>query len=258
MNLTNHPFNDLSGKKFGRLTVLHREYGREGVYFVCRCDCGKTVVVSSCHLVTGHTQSCGCLNREIITKPGQPWHFKRKFFTYEEKRAQIILTHMKQRCCDPNDPHYKDYGGRGIYICDEWMGDTKVFVDWAISHGYKPGLSIDRIDNDGPYAPWNCRFVTQKVQTNNQRSNHRLFVGGENLTISQWEDFLKIPKTRLNAIVKRCGDQVAIDFIDFVIGGGDPNTKVNYIPRRDGRTFLNPNWNYKRVDQAPEPIFFCL
>lgn len=257
MNLTNHPFNDLSGQKFGRLTVLHREYGHKGVHFVCKCECGKTTVVSSSHLVTGHTQSCGCLNREIINTPHE-WWFKRKFFTEKEKRAQIILAHMKQRCNDPNNPHYKDYGGRGIYICDEWMGDTKVFVDWAIENGYEPGLSIDRIDNDGPYAPWNCRFVGQKVQTNNQRSNHRIFVGGENLTISQWEDFLGIPKVRLNSIVKRCGDQVAADFIDFVIGGGDPSTDVSYIPRKDGRTFLNPLWNYKRVDCPPEPIFYCL
>jgi hypothetical protein len=76
---------------------------------------------------------------------------------------------MKQRCFNPNHKNFKDYGGRGINICEEWSKDVQTFYNWSVANGYKEGLTIDRIDNDKGYSPDNCRWVTMKVQRKNQR-----------------------------------------------------------------------------------------
>ena len=92
---------------------------------------------------------------------------------------------MKSRCENPNRTKYKDYGGRGIKVCDEWHEASK-FVLWALSHGYRKGLQLDRVDNDGDYCPENCRFVTPKENSRNRRNTKRLTVNGETKTIVEW------------------------------------------------------------------------
>ena len=155
--------NDLTGKKFGRLTVLRKADNKgHGIEWLCQCDCGNQTVVRSDRLVTGHCTSCGCYSKEL----------KRNYShgMYKTPLYKVWCS-MKQRCNSPKFKQYKDYGGRGIKICDEWNdkhGFTK-FSKWALSHGYEHGLEIDRIDNNGNYEPSNCRFVTHRENMQNRR-----------------------------------------------------------------------------------------
>lgn len=103
-----------------------------------------------------------------------------------EDRIYNIYLKMKRRCSDPRDKAYKDYGGRGIYVCDEWKDKENGFMNfynWAIENGYNENLCIDRIDNDGPYAPWNCRWVGYDIQSNNRRGVHKIELYGRLFTI---------------------------------------------------------------------------
>lgn len=113
---------------------------------------------------------------------------------------------MKNRCYNPNFIQFKDYGGRGITVCDEWVNKEKVntgktlatkgwlaFQKWALSHGYRDDLSIDRIDYNKGYSPENCRWSCRKVQNNNKRDNHLVTYKGKTQTIAQWCEELKLP-----------------------------------------------------------------
>lgn len=160
---------DLVGLRFGRLTVVKREgmdNTRKNTTWLCLCDCGNTVVASTCHLKTGHTKSCGCYKGKaegcVATQ------FKTKH-GISRSRIYRILHGMKQRCTNPNAPKYHLYGGRGIRVCEEWYNDVQAFYNWAVSHGYVDGLTIDRIDNDKGYEPSNCRWVTIAEQNRNRR-----------------------------------------------------------------------------------------
>jgi hypothetical protein len=99
---------------------------------------------------------------------------------------------MKSRCFNPNNKKYKNYGGRGITVCDEWVHDFQAFYDWAMSHGYEKGLSIDRIDNDRDYSPENCRWTDWKTQANNRRVTPVIVVDGVRHTAKEWADIAKV------------------------------------------------------------------
>jgi len=92
---------------------------------------------------------------------------------------------MKQRCFNPKNHGYKDYGGRGIKVCDEWL-NPEPFLKWALENGYKKGLTIERIDNDGDYEPANCRWATQKEQKVNHRRNRHFEINGEKMVLTYW------------------------------------------------------------------------
>lgn len=168
--------NDLSGRQFGFLRVLHRSLDRGGgckpvVKFTCQCVCGNQLDVKSDALLSGHTASCGC--KKI--KHG----FSRK------ERLYQTWKNMRQRCNNPNRPDYKRYGGRGITICEEW-NDYTTFRDWAMSNGYDDTLSIDRIDVNGNYEPSNCRWVDNFVQANNVRDNRQIHYQGNTYTMADF------------------------------------------------------------------------
>lgn len=93
---------------------------------------------------------------------------------------------MKARCYNPNSEKYSSWGGRGIIVCDEWLSDKWVFVAWAYEGGWEQGLTLNRIDNDGPYAPWNCEWTTHESQNNNKRNNVLITALGETKTLSNW------------------------------------------------------------------------
>lgn len=174
------------GKKFGKLTVL-KENGRnrKEVAWECLCDCGNVVTVSGYYLRSGHTKSCGCFTNN-----------DRKSFRYIHSNTQIAraYTNIKTRCYNKSYCLYRHYGGKGIKVCDEWLGEDgfERFYNWSLSNGYKKGLSIDRIDNSKDYSPDNCRWVTMKVQQNNRTNNHRITVNGVSHTMKEWSEINEI------------------------------------------------------------------
>lgn len=166
---------DITGKRFGRLFVLRREPGSK---WLCHCDCGNDVIVSGCNLKSGNTSSCGCYAKE---------HTKKVVSTHGLSSSPLfsVWTDMKGRCQNSHRKCFQYYGARGIKVCDEWS-TFKPFYEWAMKNGYKPGLSIDRIDVNGDYCPDNCRWATKELQANNTRSNLYLTIDGETHTAAQW------------------------------------------------------------------------
>lgn len=174
---------DLTGKKFNRLLVLSeapkRNYDK-GSFWKCLCDCGNVVEVKGYSLKSGHTKSCRCLQRELARE----MDIKRN--TTHNLSHNPIYAHwvkMKERCYDKRHKKYKDYGGRGIKICNEWL-DLENFVEWGMNNGYKKGLEIERIDNDGNYEPSNCRWATRQEQMNNRRNTIYITYNGETDTLA--------------------------------------------------------------------------
>lgn len=177
-------FDDLTGRKFGELTVLglDNSYVRKNrdYKWICKCSCGEIVSVFGNNLRKGNSTRCRKCSYKII---GNKSTTLRKY----NIRLYGIWSGMKSRCYDENVEHFDKYGGRGITICDEWLGDNgfENFCKWAIDNGYKDGLTIDRIDVNGNYEPSNCRWATNKEQQNNKRTNVFITVDGIEMTIAQ-------------------------------------------------------------------------
>ena len=163
---------DLTGQIFGRLTVLRRveniitKHKRSRIAYECQCTCGEHKIIQADNLLNNSTKSCGCLQKELIKNLNYKYGFSVK---QQFQPLYHIWKAMKQRCINPNAPRYKDYGGRGICLCKKWQSNPENFMIWSFIHGWKKGLQLDRINNDGDYEPKNCRFVTPSVNALNSR-----------------------------------------------------------------------------------------
>ena len=191
---------DLSGKRFGRLTVVKRGTNKgEQTRWVCKCDCGNTSVVFASALKNGNTKSCGCLHREIFSKLGETHGLS-------NTRLYEIYHGMKKRCYKKESPTFKNYGGRGIEICEECLGEHgfENFYNWAMSNGYDNKLSIDRSDNNGNYCPENCRWSTKGEQANNRRTNHMIEFNRESHNAKEWSKIVGIPYQAILARLNKC------------------------------------------------------
>lgn len=203
---------DLTGKRFGRLVVVSRaETTHVSTRWNCKCDCGNTCTVLAQNLKKGHTTSCGCYREESRVK------VKYKH-GYANTRIYGVYNKLKDRCCNPQNPRYAGYGGRGITLCDEWLNNPETFCKWAYEHGYKEDAkygecTIERIDNDKGYSPENCRIANEKEQANNRRTNLLIEHNGETKTLAQWRDYFGMTqgKAYYHLVLKGRSIQYLID-----------------------------------------------
>lgn len=193
---------DLTGQKFGRLTVIEKAGSSDshGILWRCKCDCGNVCEVRAYYLKTGGTRSCGCLRSEASAEKAR----RMGEANVKHGQSRRNKTHplfyvwytMKARCKYPNHISYPNYGARGITVCDEWQ-EFESFYEWAMANGYKKGLEIDRIDCEGNYEPSNCRFVTRIENSRNKRNTAYLTAHGETRPLVEWAEVLGIPRNRI-------------------------------------------------------------
>lgn len=195
------------GAKYNYLTVIRPTHTVNGRRLItCRCDCGNVIEIDPFNWKSGRTKSCGCKTSQLLSEA-----FSTLEHTPDLDRLRRIYNSMKCRCYNPRVRNYKNYGGRGISICDEWLNDRETFIKWSLSHAYDNSLSIDRIDVNGNYEPGNCRWVTNAVQASNKRpwweTNRRkcLTLNGITKSIIEWCDEYGISTQLFNYRLKTKG-----------------------------------------------------
>jgi hypothetical protein len=179
-----HQFNLSCGDKFGKLTYTGLTYTKSlhGTWrriIEARCECGNVREYLFDLVARGDTQSCGCFRKEVV---------KKRMVTHGLSNHKLydVWQHMIMRCYDEKDKAYHNYGGRGIEVWKEWKDDFLEFYEWCMVNGYNEGLSLDRTDNDGNYAPYNCKFATRPEQNRNQRGNRYFTAFGETKCLWDW------------------------------------------------------------------------
>lgn len=190
------------GQTYHQLIVIDDMERRDDGHIVmlCQCTCGNMSTPILANLVTNTSKSCGCRNIQGIID---------RNITHGLTHHPLyrVLAQMIQRCTNPNNDAYQYYGARGISICDSWssLSNVQNFITWAKANGWYEGcgLSIDRIDNDGPYSPDNCRWVTNEEQMNNTRSNVWLTCSGKSMTLKQWANDLGVDYRVISARLSR-------------------------------------------------------
>lgn len=195
---------DLTGKRFGGLVVLGYDHthktpsGQSKAYWRCKCDCGNEAVVSAESLKDLHTTSCGCKSSRNYIGEARKTHGESK------TRLYAIWCGMLSRCDNPNRIAYKDYGARGITVCEEWR-DYTTFMDWALHNGYTDSLTLERIDVDGNYCPSNCKWISKAAQSDNRRNTINITYGGKTQNLKKWADEFGIKYGTLRARVYTFG-----------------------------------------------------
>jgi hypothetical protein len=175
------PIKDLTGMEFDRLRVLEMvpERSPHGkVMWLCECRCGNMVRVSGNALKKRNTRSCGCLSREVTGAINRSHGMSRR-------PVYITWCAMKDRCYNPRNKKYGDYGGRGIYVCDRWRDSFENFLEDMGERPF-PRAELDRLDNDGPYSPDNCKWATRRENMAHTRCSPTLTARGQTKTLQQW------------------------------------------------------------------------
>lgn len=175
------------GARFGRLVICGEVYFKtignyKGVKICpCQCDCGNELEVKAGHLISGNTKSCGCLQRERTSDAAT---------THGAKHSKLygVWCAVKARCLNPKNKRFDRYGGRGITICDQWIDDFAAFREWALSNGYREGLTIERMKVNENYEPSNCTWIPNEEQAKNRTSRREVTAFGETKSIQEWVD----------------------------------------------------------------------
>lgn len=183
---------DRTGHIYGRLTVIGRAANKNGrPVWRCHCACGKIHDVAATSLASGNTKSCGCIS---VERPPRLRHGLAR--NGQVSKTYMVWGSMHARCSNPKDKSYERYGGRGIRVCERWQ----VFDNFLADMGEKiDGTSLDRIDNNGPYAPENCRWASLKTNGRNKRNNRIMRLGDELKTLSAWADESQITQQHLRS-----------------------------------------------------------
>jgi hypothetical protein len=193
---TSKSFKDLSGLKFNKLTIIgYAELHKHGYSsWFCECECGNIVKVFGSCLKGGHTKACGCLmgkginSRTMTARTGTNTSIRHNNSSYD------IWRGIKKRCLNPNSKEFKNYGGRGIDVCERWI----VFKNFSEDMGERPkDMTIERINNNKGYYKENCRWATRMEQGSNKRNNVFIKFNGKTQTLAQWSREMKIHSTKL-------------------------------------------------------------
>lgn len=170
---------NIIGKTFGRLLVLSEENIKYTYIVKCKCECGNIIKVLKHNLIRGNTKSCGCLQKEVVSK---------SFSKHNLSKTSLYKKFLKmiERCENTNSKAYKYYGGRGITICDEWRNDFVEFYNWAYANGYKENLTIERIDVNGNYCPENCKWIPLLEQAKNKTNTIWITYNNETHILADW------------------------------------------------------------------------
>lgn len=204
------PFNNLCGKRFGKLQVISdtgkRRYKK--AVWLCKCDCGEMREVVGSYLTTGKVYECvSCAKKS---------HQKNALVYNVHHALNNIYYHMKDRCLNPDSDAYPFYGGRGITICKEWLDNIKNFRQWAISSGYTHGLTLERIDVNGNYCPENCKWIPFREQAYNRRNTVYVIYRGKKIALARICYDLNLNLERILHYLKR-----NLKYIEDAEEGGD-------------------------------------
>jgi hypothetical protein len=200
----------MPGEAYGRWEVVSYGHasGGSNTGTLCRCACGVKKVVRAESLLSGRSKSCGCRRSEV-----HETHLMTK------SPEHMAWGGAKARCNNPKNPHYADYGGRGIRVCAEWETSFEAFFR-AMGPRPSPSHSLDRIDNDKGYEPENCRWATKREQSRNQRGNVFINACGATRTLSEWAELTGIHKHTIQGRLR---------------AGWEPTRAVTEPPRLKGR-----------------------
>lgn len=190
---------NLEGQRFGRLLVLNKAESAKGQsVWNCQCDCGTTKAIRGIALRAGRTISCGCYGRENRTKHGR----KSKRLDNKTDPTYTSYINMKTRILNPNANNYKNYGGRGIRICEQWLNGG--FEQFLLDMGERPeGKTLDRIDHNGDYCPENCKWSTAQEQSENKRNSILITFNGRTKCLTSWARELSVSRKAIYALIKK-------------------------------------------------------
>ena len=193
---------NLVGQKFGLLTVIELDHPvqkinekgqKDGIlyYYKCLCECGQEKIVNGFYLLGNRVKSCGCLKH------------KGTHFTHGLGKPDTFShwVNMKTRCLNKNNVKYKNYGGRGITICDEWLSFEN-FHYWTINNGFNKDLTLERIDVNGNYEPSNCTWITMEQQAKNKRNSKIITYNGLTMNVAEWSKYLGLGRETVRERLK--------------------------------------------------------